>query len=238
MALSSLVFLTLVLLASSTVHSSPPLLPDSAIEYNLFPFASRQSRSCTKLPFFSSESGFIRASTFGVTVTRGATATITFSVTIRGVPARTLANDDSHYLRALPTSLRKIYAGRKKAYRGGLEVPFLTDLGADLRKRQVSGKEVRRRSRALKLYGERVCAAARTLEKARRGSVRIEGRRRVTGTSFIPKTVFGFVKVARVRTAGGGVLTVVSADPRDFAVATRDGRVITVGAENVRVSLS
>lgn len=233
---STLLFFSVLLLSLASAHSSLPLLRDSAIDYTLFPFSSRQARRCPSIPFKSSESGYIQVTTLGVSVTRGATASVSFSVTINALSARTLTNADARYVNALPAELKKSYMKKKEAYKGGIDIPFLLDLGADLRKLSLSGKEVSKRNKSKKAFAKRVCAAARIVNRVPGGRVRIEGRRSVSGTSFIPKTVFGFARVGIITTAGGKRRTVVSTDPRDFVVATKDGTVVAMGVKGVSVT--
>lgn len=225
-----------LLLGVALAHTSTQILPESKVNYDLFPATSRQQRGCAKAPFKSSVSGFILASTFGVSVTRGATATISFSITLNGISAAEMAKRDAIYQKSLSGSLKNTYIRRKNAYKGGLNLPFMADIGADLRRRNLNGGELRKSRVSKELFGRRLCAASKILGRVGRTRVQIRGSRKVTGTSLIPRTVYGYVKVARVTRTDGKKITIVSTDPRDFAVSTSDGIVLARGLEGVQVS--
>ncbi|CDF33085.1 unnamed protein product [Chondrus crispus] len=225
-----------LLLGVALAHTSTPILPESKVNYDLFPVTSRQQRGCARAPFKSSVSGFIRASTFGVSVTRGATATISFSITLSGISAVEMAKKDAIYQNILTGSLKKTYMRRKNAYKGGLNLPFMADIGADLRRRKLNGGELRKSRVSKQLFERRLCAVSKILGGVRRARVQIRGSRRVTGTSLIPRTVYGYVKVARVTRTDGKTITIVSTDPRDFVVSTSEGIVSARGVEGVQVS--
>lgn len=224
-----------LLVGAAFARASYPILPESKVNRDLFPL-SRQQRACTTAPFQSSISGYVQISTFGVTVTRGATATINFSAKISGISAVVLASSDAAYQRVLSRDLKATYMRRKRTFKGGLNIPMIMDVGADLRWRRVNGKNVRKSAVSKKMFSKRLCVVSKILGRVKERGVLIRGSRRVTGTSFIPKTVYGYVKVAKVKTHEGKTITIVSTDPKDYFAATKDGTVIARGVKGVEVT--
>lgn len=169
----------------------------------------------------------------GITVTRGASGTINFSISFTGILSSVLANADEIFIQALTAEEREKYTRMKCEYRGGFDIPFLSMLGANIGTEVNVGHMTSVRNGDMR-YDVKASAAREVLRNVCGRRYRIVGRKTVSGKSFVPKTYFVYIKAARVRGPEGDFV-VVSGRAEDVVVATQTGQVFEFGAEEYRV---
>lgn len=190
------------------------------------------------LAFKSSQFGIIRSSGVGITVSRGTTGNIRFTLTVRGITSSALARRDRTFVGALK-SMRELraYKSNRKMYDGSLGVPFLKWIGADLNK-NVTAENLIRASEEQEDYDSKASTAREILQKVRIKTYQISGTKTVRGESFIPMTFFVYIKAAIIRKWDGRQLLVISSNRNDVIIATHDGVVFDSGAEQYNVTVS
>ncbi|PXF39616.1 hypothetical protein BWQ96_10686 [Gracilariopsis chorda] len=181
-------------------------------------------------PLLNSISGAIRTIGAGITVQRGTSGTLSFSVTLQGVRADELADMDAEFIDSLSFADRSAYELERRSYTGDLGVPFLRFVGADLRK-NVTECDMQLVRVTQPNYESNARAANKILQESEIKTLRISGRRTITGTSFIPRTALVFIQVAQVTLPDGTCKRVVSNRDDAVIVGSTNNRVIDTGAD-------
>lgn len=91
-------------------------------------FERRNAKSLLK----GSEAGYIQGVGAGISITKGTSGIFTFSLSLNGILATTLARDDQVFRTSLSDEEMKAYEHMFNQYSGGLEMPFLKWLGVNL----------------------------------------------------------------------------------------------------------
>lgn len=209
-------------------HIVPPtirVLSAGEGSYNGIPEFSieRQLQEDIVFAVNSSSSGFARTTNAGITVQRGTSGVLRYRIRVKAVESERLANSDSSFVSTLSTSERESYELEKRSYRGGLNVPFLRFIGINLGA-SVERTDMERSAASQRNYNQKATAAQKILETTTAQSIEISGTLRASGTSFIPTTVFAFIKIARVQTQDGSSTTVVTTDGNELLAADNNGR--------------
>lgn len=170
----------------------------------------------------STESGFARVTSVGLTVQRGTSATLDFNIRARAVDAARLERVDSSFVGTLSESEREEFEQTKTTYNGGLDVSFAGFLGINL-----GGKteriDMEREAESQGDYNLKSAAAREIFESTVETDIEVSGTLTATGVSFIPTTVFAFIKVAKVQLQDGRTLTVVTSDGNELVTADEGG---------------
>lgn len=169
----------------------------------------------------------------GVTVTRGVVARLNFELTVSAHLSNVLASNDESFKETLVGDEVEEYEKLSKEYDGGLDVPFLQFLGANLAT-NVTREEQEEVSMRRSNYAKNA-RAARTILLGQHGRATISGEKTITGTSFIPTTYFAYIKAANGRLSDGSKVLVVSTSPDDVSIATTNGVVLVKGADSFNV---
>lgn len=183
--------------------------------------------------FDSSNYGIIRTNSAGITVSRGTSGTIRFGVTVKAITGIKLSDFDQEFVQELSAYQKSVYVAQKTEYAGGLRVPFLAFLGADLTTRVTETDFVSARAR-IDNYEALSSVARGTLRSTNLKTYHIRGRRFLTGKSFVPETVYAFIKASRV-CVGGLEMLVISSRAEDVVIANGRGVVFTTGADQLFV---
>lgn len=130
-------------------------------------------------------------------------------------------NDELFARNILPESVPS-FMQLKENYRGGLNVPFLEFLGANINQ-SVTTADLEAARPGVRRYNRLRTIARRILTRQPIERLRISGRTSVTGTSSTPQTVFSFVRAALVDLTDGSRVLVVSGKSDDIAFASFDG---------------
>lgn len=185
----------------------------------------------------SSEVGFVRTLGAGIVVEKGVIARLSFSIQVHGVVSSELDQSDKTFLKELPSSDLECYSMLKSNYSDGLNVPFLDWVGINLNQ-NVSSDCQDNVARSRKKYRGLVVLARKILTEQPVRGIRVSGKKTIVATSFIPTIYYAFIKVAKVILSNGESVTVVSANPRDVAIATGDGsNILDFGADEFKVEL-
>lgn len=203
-----------------------------AITDELIPI-TRQEES--EFALESSESGFGRVTRVGISVTRGASALLNFDITVTAVDAETIDRNDASFVETLSSSERVEYASLKEDFRGGLNIPLLSWIGANLETR-VTREDLVSAAELQTNYDAKSQAVSELLESAADTRIRINGTLRAEGISFRPTTAFAFIQLARVEFEDGSSQLVVSNDPQDVVAADRQGNEVDSSEQEVDVS--
>lgn len=172
--------------------------------------------------FQGSISGFVRTIGTGVVLQIGVTATLRFSLEFTGILTRDVSRNDGEFVNALRRADRPAYEQFVNTYSGGLDVPFLVWIGADLT-RTISMSDLERVSLLIFTYRRLAIAARNILRRQEEKRWRISGSVIATGNSFIPTQYFAFIQIATVTLRDGREITVVSSNPGDLTVANEEG---------------
>lgn len=185
--------------------------------------------------FRNSTVGFIRASNVGVSVTAGASATLNFAITLEALRADALAEDDKEFRDVLTNEEEEeAYKKLKADYAGGLNIPYLESIGANL-EHNVTRRDLRAAARIQDNYNSKAIVARKLLTAMAPERVTVSGSITVQGNSFIPRTYFPFVKAAQVHLNDGSRILVVSTKAVDSEAATADGLATTSSADSLVV---
>lgn len=182
----------------------------------------------------SSESGFGKLTTVGISVTIGASAVLNFNVTVNAVSAERLDRSDSSFVATLDESEKQSYSRTKSTFRGGLRIPFLSFLGAKLDASVT--REDMESSRGMQAnYDIKSKAARDILEEVVESQVNINGKLTATGIDRIPTIATAFIKVARVTLVDRRRLTVVSNNDDDLVAAGSDNKPLPSDGKELNV---
>lgn len=194
----------------------------------------RQAQEEVVFAINSSSSGFARTTNTGITLQRGTSGVLRYRIRVKAVESERLSNSDSSFVSTLTTSEREEYELEKRSYRGGLNIPFLRYCGINLDAR-VDRTDMERSSQSQRNYNQKATAAKEIIETTTAQNIEISGTLRATGVSFIPTTVFSFIKIARVQLQDGSSTTVVSTDANDLVAAENNGE--PVPSDNGTISI-
>lgn len=189
----------------------------------------------TTFVFRNSTVGFIRAAGAGVSVTTGASATLRFSITLEAIQASLVAEDDMAFRKKLTRDEDMEYKDLRAKYTGGLNIPSLEWIGANL-ERNVTRRDLVRSALSQDNYNSKASVARELLTARTPTKVTVSGSITVRGTSFIPRTFFAFIKAAQVRLNNGSTILIVSANAVDSAAATADGLVTSSTPDSLNIS--
>lgn len=188
-------------------------------------------------PIVSSVSGYAQISSVGISVQIGVSASLRFSITIPAVLASDLDKSDFSFRTRISSDDFPRYRQLKDEYEGGLNVPFLELMGANL-KANVTIDDLEERRDDVKNYQLLAFWAREVLRNATVKDVRIEGEIMATGTGFIPETFFPFIKIAQLEVEEDRKFTVVGEDLMGVAAATDGGeKVGGMGATKLNVTV-
>ena len=223
--------------AGMEIDPSPEATDAIVLSPSPTPLAST-SASPSPNPIFAFESsrfGIIRTDGAGITVSRGTGGDIRFAIAVKGIISSALADLDDTFVATLNKRERRMYNSSKNLYDGGLGVPFLKWIGADLNK-NVALEDLIQASEEQENYEAKSLAVKEALEKVKVKTYQISGSKSVIGKSFIPKTFFAYIKAARIYLSGGNSLLVISSNRSDVIIATDTGVVFDNGAEHYNVT--
>lgn len=184
---------------------------------------------------YSSESGVGRITRTGISVTRGAYATLYFDITVRAIDAETLQRNDKEFEETLTSDEKAVYRSRKAAWKKGLDIPLYKWIGANFDKK-VTAESFTEEARTQENYLAKVKAASQLLENSASTKIRISGSLKAKGISFRPTVAFAFIKLARVTFEDGSTQFVVSNNPEDVVAGTSDGDELPVDEPVVDVA--
>ncbi|CAN8071954.1 unnamed protein product [Agarophyton chilense] len=174
----------------------------------------------------SSNTGFARTSQAGLTVQRGTSGTLTFAFTVNAIEAETLATLDQEFSSSLSVSEMEEYSRLRSEYQSGFGIPFLRWLGINLNNRRVTRDEMERSFELRENYNTQSSIAQQVLSNVQQQQLQISGELTAFGTSFIPTTVFAFIRIARLQTQDGMTLTVVSQSGDNLVAADAGGNTV------------
>lgn len=185
----------------------------------------------------SSVQGFVLTLGSGLSVTKGTAAELTFSITLSALQASDLAKNDKRFIQSIEKGPeRRSYFSLRERYEGGLDIPFLSWIGANLTK-NVELSDLKLSSTMQGNYEEKTEAASSILLSQKEDTITLSGSRVITGTSFIPSTVYAYVNVARIVLPDGSKTQVVSTISKDIMFAKADGTVVARGADKLEVTI-
>lgn len=186
-----------------------------------------------KFAAISVETGFARTTSVGVTVQKGTSGVLRFKIRVIAVISERLAKADAVYTRTL-TDVELAALNRRKAeYNNGLDIPFLHDVGINADK-GASQHEIERVAADIRNYEEKAAAARFILSETVNQHIEISGTLHAHGVSYIPTTVFAFIKLAKIKTYDGTFLNVLSAHPGDLRAADDKGEAVPTGDEKLK----
>lgn len=185
--------------------------------------------------FRNSTVGFIRVSGAGVSVTAGASATLRFSISMEALQADVLAENDKDFRSKLTPDEDMEYKKLRANYTGGLNVPYMEWIGANL-EGNVTRRDLVRSALTQDNYNSKAFVARQLLTARTPTKVTVSGSITVSGNSFIPRTFFAFIKAAQVELNDGSTILVVSTDSVDSAAATVDGFSTASSVESLEVA--
>ncbi|CAN8071507.1 unnamed protein product [Agarophyton chilense] len=174
----------------------------------------------------SSSTGFARTTSAGLTVQRGTSGVLTFNFMIDAVEAETLATLDQEFSSSLTVSESEEYSRTRESYRSGFGIPFLRWLGINLNNRQVTRDDMQRSFELRENYNTQSSIVQQTITNVQVQKLRISGKLTAFGTSFVPTTVFAFIRIARIQTQDGMTLTVVSQSGDNLVAADAGGNTV------------
>lgn len=174
--------------------------------------------------FFIEESnaGFGRITRTGLSVTKGASGILDFDITVKAIDAERLSSMDASFESTLTAAERSEYNSLKRSFKGGLKIPFLNYIGANLDEK-VTREKLEDRAESITDYASKASAAEEILDSVVDTRIRITGTLEATGVSFIPTVAFAFIRLARVKFEDGSSQFVVSNDANDLTAASRGG---------------
>lgn len=219
--LSLLISIPALAVADHGSDESIPLLPvrtlydvDSQPEVGL-----EHVERFIKGPIASASSGFARVTQVGISVNKGAQATLRYRIRVKAVTAHQLTYSDSPFLDALKPYNKEKYLAIRNLYSGGLDVPFLNFLGWNLNDKHGKGK------RDISLnddeYGRLSTVAEKILKEATHTTIVAKGKLKATGITCMKTTAYAFVKVAKVQLNDDSNLTVFTTKEDDILAATK-----------------
>lgn len=169
-----------------------------------------------------SNAGFGRITRTGLSVTKGASGILDFDITVKAIDSERLSSLDKEFESTLTKQELSKYSTLKSNFHGGLNVPFLNYLGANLNEK-VDRTKIESAATDIVNYSDKVSAAEKILDSVVDTRIRITGTLEATGQSFIPTVAFAFIKLARVNFEDGSSQFVVSNDPNDLTAASKGG---------------
>ncbi|PXF42799.1 hypothetical protein BWQ96_07450 [Gracilariopsis chorda] len=142
----------------------------------------------------------------------GLRASFSFNYRIDGVTSAYLAASDHIFTSTMNSRERILYEEAKRGYNGGLDIPFLRQLGIHLNESHSLDANLVSRD---DYYALKAIAARQIMQSFRGGKLRINGTISVIGVSEQPSTARVFVKFSRVTLVDNTVLHVVSSNNDD-----------------------
>eukprot|EP00178_Gracilaria_changii_P004083 TRINITY_DN1628_c0_g1_i1.p1 TRINITY_DN1628_c0_g1~~TRINITY_DN1628_c0_g1_i1.p1 ORF type:complete len:302 (-),score=52.47 TRINITY_DN1628_c0_g1_i1:133-1038(-) len=221
----TLSFLTLVS-ASAIVHPNSVIPIVDIQESTLVIPLVRQQEEEVVFAVNSSSTGFARTTEAGLTVQRGTSGVLNFAFTINAIEAETLATMDEEFSSSLSVSEREEYNRLRSDYRGGFGIPFLRFLGINLNNRRVTREEMERSFELREDYNTQSSIAQQIISNVQTQQLQVSGQLTAFGTSFVPTTVFAFIRIARIQTQDGMTLTVVSQSGDNLVAADAGGNTV------------
>lgn len=207
--------LDIIPLEVSKVSPSPS--PSPAIK-KIVSIEELSRQEMTELVVESNSVGFSRIGEAGVSVTRGASATAQFDITVTAVDAERLDRQDEIFQEALSASERTAFLELKANFDGGLSIPFLEFFGIDLDK-TVTAEEIETLAESEENFASKSQAISEIFESVVDTQIRINGTLTATGVSRIPTVAVAFVRLARVLFDDGSSQIVVSDRNEDVLAA-------------------
>ena len=168
------------------------------------------------------EAGFARTTNVGLTVQKGTSGIIKFRIRLKAVTAEQLAVKANLFAKLLTKAQIKQLSKIQDGYDGGLDVPWLKYLGIDLTKKTSRKDLIAARAKIL-AYDKLSLHAKLLLKDVVAQTIEVKGVLKAKGVSFIPTTVFSFIRIAKVYFADNSKLLVLSDHPGDVAAASGDG---------------
>lgn len=162
-----------------------------------------------------------------INVRAGLKATFQFDYRIKGVTSQYLADTDQLFRSALNQHEQILYNLSKQRYKGGLDVPFLNDLGLNLNQEH-SEAEVQEAMSTVDRYSLKAIAARRIMQSFQGGRVRINGSLSVVGVTEFASEASIYVKVSRVILMDESVLHVVSSSKEDLIAGDAINNVLPI----------
>lgn len=170
-----------------------------------------------------------------ITVHAGFKASFRFDYRINGVTSRYLADSDQIYRAALNDREQYLYDLSKRLYDGGLDIPFLNELGLNLNKSRSESK-IQKAITNVKNYSVKAIAARRIMESFRGGRLRINGSISAVGVSTVPSRASVYVKVSRVTLIDETVLHVVSTNAKDIIAGDGFNNVLPIESIDAEIT--
>ena len=182
------------------------------------------------------ETGFARTTNVGLTVQKGTAGIIKFRIRVKAVTAKQLAVKAKLFAKSLTKAQKKQLSKIQNGYGGGLDIPWLKFLGVDLSKNKTSRKDLIKARANIHAYDKLALKARLLLKDVVAQKIEVKGVLKAKGVSFIPTTVFSFIRIAQVHFADNSKLLVLSDHPGDVATASVDGRkVVPSEVESLKI---
>lgn len=223
-----------VLSIAGEVSPAPTVSPLPASR-RITKIAELSRQEMTNMSISSTESGFGRITQVGISVTRGATATASYDITVTAVDAETLDRNDESFVETLTEEQRAEFLELKESFDGGLNVPVLEAVGADLSQESLSREEILEASGSEENFERRSNALSQILESVSDTTIRINGTLTATGLSDVPTVAFAFIRLARIEFDDGSSQLVVSNRNDDIIAADGDGVPVGTSDRNADV---
>ncbi|CAN8071772.1 unnamed protein product [Agarophyton chilense] len=150
-----------------------------------------------------------------INVRSGLSASFRFDYRIQGVTSRYLAESDQVFRSSLDQHEKILYDESKRRYDGGLDIPFLSELGMNL-SHSHSESALQEAMSVVENYSKKAIAARRIMESFHGARLRINGSISAVGVSEMPSRASVYVKVSRVTLIDETVLHVVSSNTNDI----------------------
>ena len=185
---------------------------------------TRQSET-SEFAVTETTNGFGRITRVGISVVRGASATLDFDVRVTAVDAETLNSRSSSFVETLTAEERLQFEELVSNFEGSLNLPFFELLGLNFAE-SISAEQIAEAAESVENFETKSSAVEEILESFIDTRIRITGSLSAVGQSSIPTVAFAFIELNNVIFDNGSNLLVVSNNPSDLVAADSDGAVL------------
>ncbi|CDF40688.1 unnamed protein product [Chondrus crispus] len=199
---------------------------------NLVPI-TRQSET-SEFAVTETTTGFGRITRVGVSVVRGANATLNFDVTVTAIDAETINSMSSSFVETLTAEERVQFEELVSNFDGSLNLPIFELLGLNFAE-SISTEQIAEAARSIENFETKSSAVEEILESVVDSRIRITGTLSATGQSNIPTVAFAFIELSTVTFDDGSDLVVVSSNPSDVVAADSEGAVQPSEVERINI---
>lgn len=181
------------------------------------------------------EVGYAKTTRVGLTVQKGTSGVIHFKIRLHAVTVERLNSLTKEFQKTLTKTQKKsLKKEKKKCSKHFFCVAWLKSLGIDLDK-GVEKVELEKVAEKQTDYIRRSVVAKKMLKDVVKQHIEVSGTLRATGVSFIPTTVFSFIRLARVYFEDGSKLLVLSQHPGGLAAADEHGNTVPTSDETINI---